>query len=362
LEELRVETRLRRIDLESTLGRHTASIAELRELGLRYPLREGIRSRLMTALYRGGQQADALAAYREFRTTLVDGTGIEPSPDLRAVHQAMLAGDSELSLPSAQLSSVPAPIRDADEGFGLFQLPAIPADLVGRDTPMERLRVLARPGQRVRPIVVWGAAGIGTSTLALAVAHELRPNFGDGQLYVDVASWRARNRSDSAEELAWHILGELLITCGVAPAFLPRQLAGRSALFRARIADHKVLLVIDGASEPEQVVPLLPGTASCLVLVTSRQPLLGLVGASRLRLEAMSRSEATQLVSAIAGRSVLAARSAQVREIVTRSAGIPAELRRAVRPLVLQELASVDDQANSSALSQEVTTLPRAKA
>ena len=101
LEELRLAALEKRIDAELTLGRHADLIAELETLVAEHPLRERLRGQLMLALYRCGRQADALAAYQSARRVLVDELGIEPSPPLRELEQAMLRQDSALDLAAA---------------------------------------------------------------------------------------------------------------------------------------------------------------------------------------------------------------------------------------------------------------------
>jgi len=98
LEELRLEALEARIDAELELGLHESVVAELEALLAREPLREGLRGRLMTALYRCGRQAAALRVYREGRTILRDELGLEPSPPLRRLEQAILAQDAELEI------------------------------------------------------------------------------------------------------------------------------------------------------------------------------------------------------------------------------------------------------------------------
>jgi DNA-binding SARP family transcriptional activator len=106
LEELRLGALEDRIDADLALGRQDPLIGELGELVIEHPLRERLRGQLMTALYRSGRQADALAVYRETRTTLRDELGIEPGPALRDLEQAILRQDPELGAPTA----LPLPI------------------------------------------------------------------------------------------------------------------------------------------------------------------------------------------------------------------------------------------------------------
>ncbi|CCK32346.1 Regulatory protein dnrI [Streptomyces davaonensis JCM 4913] len=98
LEESRLGTVERRIDADLRLGRHTELIPELTELTARYPQHEGLHSQAMVALYRSGRQASALEVYRTLRIRLIEGLGVEPSPRVQRLHQAMLVVDPQLEV------------------------------------------------------------------------------------------------------------------------------------------------------------------------------------------------------------------------------------------------------------------------
>jgi SARP family transcriptional regulator, regulator of embCAB operon len=98
LEESRLSIVERRIDVELRLGRHTELIAELTELTARYPQHEGLHSQAMVALYRSGRQASALELYRKLRIRMVEALGVEPSPKVQRLHQAILDFDPQLDV------------------------------------------------------------------------------------------------------------------------------------------------------------------------------------------------------------------------------------------------------------------------
>ncbi|MFE5805681.1 AfsR/SARP family transcriptional regulator [Streptomyces sp. NBC_01232] len=98
LEESRLVTVERRIDADLRLGRHAELIAELTDLTARHPQHEGLHSQVMVALYRSGRQATALDVYRRLRGRLIEDLGVEPSPQLQRLHQAMLAVDPQLDV------------------------------------------------------------------------------------------------------------------------------------------------------------------------------------------------------------------------------------------------------------------------
>ncbi|MEV7217419.1 AfsR/SARP family transcriptional regulator [Kitasatospora cineracea] len=93
LEESRLVARERRIDADLRLGRHSELLAELTDLIARHPQHEGLHSQAMVALYRSGRQAAALDVYRRLRHRLIEELGVEPSPQLQRMHQAMLVVD-----------------------------------------------------------------------------------------------------------------------------------------------------------------------------------------------------------------------------------------------------------------------------
>ena len=128
LEDLRLTCVSERVDAELACGRHAEVIGELEGLVREHPLRERLRGQLMLALYRAGRQADALAAYRDARRALVDGLGIEPSPDLRALEAAILR--HEVSEPAQP------PRRAAERAPDARRwVTCVVSQLAGPDTP-----------------------------------------------------------------------------------------------------------------------------------------------------------------------------------------------------------------------------------
>src|SRR5205085_421920 len=122
LEEHRLMAVEERIEADLAIGRHHELVAELEGLAAEHPLRERIRRQLMLALYRCGRHAEALAAYRDARTTLVDELGIEPSRELKALEQAILVQDPALDL-ARPLSEEPVagqPVTKPSAGSGSF--------------------------------------------------------------------------------------------------------------------------------------------------------------------------------------------------------------------------------------------------
>jgi DNA-binding SARP family transcriptional activator len=285
LAELRLQALEARIDAELHLGRPAEVIVELRGLVAAEPLRERLHALLMTALVRDGQQAGALAAYQAARRVLVDELGAEPGPELQRLQQQVLAGPP----PGHPPRRPPGPGRLA----GPPRL-AGPARLVGRSAELAELTGLldqATAGT-VAITVIAGPAGAGKTALARHWAQRVRDRFPDGQLHLNL-----RGHGPGSPVAPAGALAELLVALGAPPprpapelrsAPGPAELEERAAQFRSLLAGRRMLVVLDDAASAEHVRPLLPGAAGCAALVTSRDPLIGLVardGARRLDLE-----------------------------------------------------------------------------
>jgi DNA-binding SARP family transcriptional activator len=316
LRELQFATLRRRIDLDLAFGDHGELVGELRRLTRAHPLREGLWAQLMTALYGSGRQAEALTAYQDVRRTLAAELGIEPGGELRELHQAILTGDPALRSPSV-------PER-TDTWRALCQLPQPAGDFTGRDADHDLLveRLIADEGTRLA--VLWGAPGIGKTALAVGVAHRLRPAFPDGQWYVEL---QAHAPSTTVPIDPGELLAELLMASGIPPGVIPNNLAMRASLWRARLADRRVLLVLDDASGIDQVTPFLPGTATCAVLITSRSALTALPGAYHHRLNQLDSADAVEMLGRMIGEHRISAEPQPAERIAELCAGLPLALR-----------------------------------
>jgi tetratricopeptide (TPR) repeat protein len=147
-----------------------------------------------------------------------------------------------------------------------------------------------------------GTAGVGKTALAVRWAHRVADRFPDGQLYADLRGYDPERPLSPAQALA-----RFLRSLGVDGADIPADDDERAALYRSMLAGRRMLVVLDNASGADQVRPLLPGSASCFVLVTSRDALAGLVareGARRIALDRLSPAESVTLLRTLIGPRV----------------------------------------------------------
>ncbi|WP_216206218.1 AfsR/SARP family transcriptional regulator [Amycolatopsis aidingensis] len=313
LGELRLTVVEERIGADLAAGQGPGLLAELTELVTLHPTRERLRGGLMTALYRAGRQADALEVYQRGRQALQDELGIDPGPELSRLHEAILRGDPAL-LPAA-----PRPAR---------QLPSPPADFIGRDAEIAALSTaLVRPD--TMPIgVISGAGGMGKSTLAHRVAHELADHFPDGQYHLEL------HGSTASPAGAEQLLARLLRDIDPLAAQPPGSLDEWVARYRTRLAGTRTLVVLDDAATEAQVRPLLPGSPGCAVIVTSRNRLSALAGATFTELGVLPEDAATGLLARIAGADRVSAESAAATEITRLCGRLPLAIRVAGARLV----------------------------
>lgn len=335
LQEDRLRVLERRIDLDLELGRHAELVAELTGLTAEHPLRERFWGQLMLALHRSGRQPEALDVYGRLRRSLVDALGLDPSAESRRLHELILAGDPQV------LKSVSVRSDGDDEPGGqpfvsLCQLPPDTADFVGRAELVDEIVSVLRRGDAAVPIVtVTGPPAVGKTTVAVRAGHRLRTAFPDGQLYVRLAGAQRPPRDPS------EVLLDLLTASGMNPSSIPGGLEGRAAAFRARLADRAVLLVLDDAAGVEQVLPLLPGTPGCAVLITSRRDLGGVAGAVGLRMAEFGAADALDLLAHVVGADRVAAEPAAARAIVDACGGLPLALRIVGARLSLRPLTKL---------------------
>lgn len=324
--ELLIGARLR-------LGETDAAVREAFDLSARHPTRETLQCLTMLALYRAGRGADALRTFDRARTALAEELGVDPSAELSALHQQILRTDAELmedtSLVRYGVGGLRAGLdtggrrEDADAQKSLFPRPAqLPADLPafgGRSAELRSVLEIGQDGSTAGPrlIAIDGMPGVGKTALAVHAAHRLAPMFPDGQLFVNLEGFSPAG--DPVDPAA--ALEALLRSLGIQGSDIPAGTGQRAALFRSCLAGKRVLVVLDNAISPAQVSPLLPGSASCCVLVTSRTRLADLDGAELLSLEPFSRADAVDLLGRIVGPSRLKKESPDAADLVASLCG-----------------------------------------
>ncbi|MGC7100984.1 BTAD domain-containing putative transcriptional regulator, partial [Amycolatopsis lurida] len=272
-----------RIDWALDCGRHRELLPDLFTQTTADPLNERAAGQLMLALYRDGRQADALEHYQRLRRHLIGELGTEPGAELQQLHQRILAADL-------------GPVRATAASPVPRQLPAPPAPFVGRQEELDRLDAALAETGGMGIAVVAGPGGIGKTWLALHWAHRHLDRFPDGQLFVDLHGF---SPGGDQVDPAVAVRG-FLDALGVDRARLPAEPAAQAALYRSLVAGKRLLVVLDNAATAEQVVPLLPGSPSCAVLVTGRVKLASLIdrhGARHVRLDVLTEEEAYALLA-----------------------------------------------------------------
>ena len=326
LEQLRTQVLENQAEAALALGRHEQWVQPLRELTAAHPLRERFHAQLMQALARCGRQAEALATYQDARELLVDELGIEPGPELRHLHERILAGDGDLTTPRPSVGSV---LRGAP-AEAPRQLPAAARHFTGRRRELDQILGLLGPSQPTNlpgggPGIsaIDGVAGIGKTTLAIHAAHHLAERFPDGHLFIDLhGDTRGQQPRTPAQALTW-----LLRALGVPPGQIPEEQDQATALYRQHLADSRTLIVLDNAATEAQIRPLLPDGGSCLVLITSRRRLEGLEDTHSLSLDLLPAPDAMMLLRAVAGADRVPADGRLPAEVAELCGYLPLALR-----------------------------------
>lgn len=318
-----LEEHARLVLAHGTPAGRAAMITLLLEWCASHPMHEGLRAALIEALARDGRQADAIAAYHDLRERLAEELGVDPGPQLRDLYQRIVSGQS-----------LAGRIRPA-------QLPASVADFTGRKSQVEQLADALAPGATVAISAVTGTGGMGKTALAVHVGHLVSAGFPDGQLYVNLAG-------ASAEPAApGDVLARLLRDLDVHSNSVPAGEEERALTYRSVLAGQRVLLVLDDARDAAQVRPLLPGSAGCAVLVTSRARLGDLAAVVRFDLAELDQAEAVELLGRIIGQVRVAAEPRAAESILASCTGLPLAIRIAASNLAVRpgwSLAAYADQ------------------
>ncbi|GGW99698.1 BTAD domain-containing putative transcriptional regulator [Streptomyces noursei] len=340
LQEWQLSLTEARLDLDLEAGCHAEAVSELTALTAAQPLRERLRELLMLALYRSGRQAEALAVYADTRRLLADELGVDPCASLSELHQRILRADAELDAPAAADPGSP------EAGFVRpRQLPATVADFTGRTAFVTELsdQLATAEGSVMAVSAVAGIGGVGKTTLAVHVAHTAREHFPDGQLYVDLQG----AGHNPAEPEA--VLGAFLRALGTADSAIPDGLEERAALYRSALAGRRVLALLDNARDAAQVRPLLPGTAGCAALITSRSRMIDLASAHLVDLDVMSPEEALTLFTRIVGEERVTSERQAAMAVVGACGFLPLAIRIAASRLAARRTWTVSTLASKLA-------------
>jgi DNA-binding SARP family transcriptional activator len=333
LVQQRLDTAVAWAQAEVAVGGAAATIPTLTELVGEHPLVESLAAALMRAHHATGNTDEALTSYTGMRQRLVEALGIEPGSELKALHQHVLRADVDQphSQPVAQ-SVAQSPALSLSDSPMPAQLPMDVPGFSGRDAELQQLNDVLIQAEAVGVAVVSGTAGVGKTALAVHWAQRMRSSFPDGQLCVDLRGFAPGGAAGPDE-----VIRGFLEALGVAPHRVPATLVDRAALYRSMLSGRRMLVLLDNARDAQQVRPLLPGSPGCLVLVTSRHQLSGLVahGARPLVLDLPSPDEAREMMT----RRLGATDPGTLDEIIALCARLPLALsitaaRAATRPHV----------------------------
>ncbi|HEU5129899.1 MAG TPA: BTAD domain-containing putative transcriptional regulator [Glycomyces sp.] len=323
-------------------GRSEAVITRARELLDADPYHQRAAAQYMHALHARGRGPEALEFYTLTRVRMAEDLGLDPGPELREAQRRVLETDAPPRPPAAapRAAAVPSQLPAAVDGFRGRAAALAALDGLTADEP-----------EATRIAVVTGAGGVGKTALAVEWAHRAASRFGDGRLYVDLRGFHPGGAAlDPADALAG-----FLTALGVNAPSLPRGLEARADLYRSLMDERRMLVVLDNARDAEQVRPLLPGAPRCAVVVTSRRLMPGLAarhGARQIRLDALDRDSARDLLAARLGEARVAAEPEAVDRILDSCSGLALALaivaaRAAAQPrfplrLVAEQLRAAD--------------------
>ncbi|MFE9029165.1 BTAD domain-containing putative transcriptional regulator [Streptomyces iakyrus] len=345
LNELHNSARHLRIDADLHLGRHHELLSELTSLARLEPTNEGVQRHLMLALYRTDRRADALRAYQRARTSIADELGLDPSPELQALHTAILNSDDSLL-------GVPEPLR-------AVAATASPATQVPRHLPPARARLSGRRGQLARAVgaltapaagrvvVVNGPLASGKSELCVHAAQEASAHYPDGQLFARLLDGDNRPVDHAT------VLRSFLRGLGAPDDRLDRDVTDLSLMFRAWTADRRVLVVLDDVTSPDDLAPLLPSGKGCGTLISGRRRLFVASSTEQVELDRLPLDDSLQVLGAAVADHRITMDPEGVRHLAELCHGLPGALLAVASKLRLRPHWTARQAAHRIAESSE---------
>ena len=301
-------------DASSATARPAAAPRPVRQVGHAAP--QDVRSE------RDAQAVGGVPALRAQPASAPDADADDQAPGTIAIgtiaEQSSAAAAQPVAAPAP--ATAPAKARPA-------QLPADIGDFTGRETHVEHLSALLLSGNAasspgaVRIAVVNGAAGLGKTALAVHAAHQVSAQFPDGQLYVDLLGASAQPAAPG------EVLARFLRDLGVEGDKVPARDDERAALYRTTLTGRRMLILLDNAKDSAQIRPLLPGSSSCAVLVTTRNRTSDLASTRFFDLNVLEDPEALALFSRIVGEERAEAEPDATAEVLVACAGLPLAIR-----------------------------------
>ncbi len=326
--------RLDHVDARLSSGEHTTLVPELQSLAARRPLDERIAAQLIEALHGSGRTQEALRHFEHTSARLAGELGAEPSRQLITLHRRV------------QAASAPR------------QLPAPPKPFTGRAPELAELDQAPNG-----VVVITGTGGVGKTSLAVHWAHRAAERFPDGQLYVNLHGFGPSGAAVSPGDALLRFLSAL----DVPRVKVPHDLAGQSALLRDTLAGRRVLMVLDNATDADQVEPLLPRTTNTHVVITSRTALRPAHRAYSLPLGLLPPDDARELLASRIGHDRARAEPDAIDTVVRRCARLPLALavagaRAATQPefplaALADELADLDAFADDDDVTADLRSV-----
>ncbi|MFE2374830.1 tetratricopeptide repeat protein [Streptomyces sp. NPDC059398] len=274
-------------------GKFAEAVPVLMPLFGEHPVDEALAEQLALALYGSSRAAEATRLLQRTRQRVVRDIGLDAGRRLRRVHQGILSGTPAAALLLRAGSGTHRPSRP-----GRVVPDNLPRDIpwVGRRDELRQLTAALCEGDgTTAPVVrieaIDGMGGVGKTSMAVHLGHQLRERFPDGRIYIHLRG----HVSGRAPLTAAHALTELLRLLDIPAVELPDGEEELSSLWRASVRDRRMVVILDDAAGPAQVRPLLPGASPTAVIVTSRQRLPGLPGVRPVSLDVLPRGDAIAL-------------------------------------------------------------------